>query len=72
VLLRQGVLSLITALFVLHLEPLARSADWSAWHAKPSLYVTALALGLAAYGWWAASAQGPLAAETAQRVPRPP
>jgi serine/threonine-protein kinase len=69
VLLRQGVLALIASLCVVRLEALARTADWSAWHAEPSLYVTALVLALAGYGFWAASAAGPLAADPAAGRP---
>jgi len=58
VLLRWGVVAMVTGRVVLQICWLARSADWSAWTAQGPLLALGLLMVLALYGVWAATGRG--------------
>lgn len=72
VLLRFGLLALVVANFVVDLAPLAATPNFSAWHGQPTFLIHACIAGLAAYGYWAATAgRSPSAAPTSRLGKRP-
>ena len=57
VLLRHGVLALITCNFAVELGNMARATDWQIWHGRPALLALFVFGLLVAYGYWAVSPQ---------------
>jgi serine/threonine-protein kinase len=55
VLLRWGIVALILTNLFASVAWIARTSDWSAWHATPALTTLVLVVALVAYGVWAAS-----------------
>jgi hypothetical protein len=55
VLLRHGVLALITCNFAVELSYMARATDWQVWHGRPALLALFVFGLLVAYGYWAVS-----------------
>ena len=55
VLLRWGLVGVMTMSVTTYLGGMVPTSDWSAWHAQPGILCTILLAAIAAYGYWAAT-----------------
>ena len=58
----QGVLALIVCAFATELSVMAYAADWQIWHGRPALLALGVFVLLVAYGYWASTPRGGVAA----------
>lgn len=55
VLLRWGLVGVMTMELTAYLGGMVPTSDWSAWHAQPGILCTIFIAAIAAYGYWAAT-----------------
>lgn len=55
VLLRWGLVGVMTMSLTVYWGGMVPTSDWSAWHAQPGILCTFLLAAIAAYGYWAAT-----------------